>query len=129
VTPQTILYMGLFVAGQVVSNVASKWGTLDDRYWWWAWIGGNLISVASVLAQMKALQLLATQPNLVHIVCNAFIFTGIQLAYWLIFKGELRPIQWLAMGIMLMSMVVFTLAAPSSGGAPRTGPPAQAEPE
>ena len=115
--PKTALMMGLFVAGQVVANLLFKWAADNKPYYWLGQAVGNGIGILTVIAYTNALGWAGEHANVVQLVCNAFIFTGIQLGLWLIFKNELRPMQWAAMGMMLASMVLFSLSA-SGGGKP-----------
>jgi len=101
-----ILFFIAFWICQISSSIIFKYGGIQPKYQWAAFIAGNIILLS---ASWFLIQLFKTVPQpIVIALCSGGTFLTVQLAMAFWFKQPLSWIQILGTLIIIVGMVMVT---------------------
>ncbi len=112
-TPAFMGIMAVFVAMQIVAQIALKLGSpadgrLGDRRWWLGFIGANAVGAPSLLWARELYRLLPSQPNVVAALTLAMTLVCTQLVFRALFRRALGIRGWLGITLIAMGAVLVT---------------------
>jgi len=96
--------LSVFLTMQVLAQAAMKVGSagavLRSRRWWLGFVSANVVGAPSTLFLRQLYVAMPDDPNTVVVLAMSGTFIFSQLIFALVFGLRLRPVQWLAVGML-----------------------------
>lgn len=108
-TLRVAIYLLVFWLMQVIAQSLFKWGSMSGSQWLWGFLGGNLFGFSSIWLLMLMYKSINPNVALGIALGGGFLFS--QIAFVLIFKSKVTPVQWA--GIVAIVAGITALAAGS----------------
>lgn len=104
-----VIWFGIFWLMQAGAQVFFKYGSLHPSAWLMGFVGGNLVGASSIWFLMQIYK--SMNPCLALGLASGGGFLMAQAALQLFFRQGIAPLQYAAMTLIAMGMMLFVMGS------------------